>query len=148
MGLSFQIPSEFLEIRHIEKGGAAKHRLSLKAFFVDMAEDVVLRSSACHREEELLAAQVPVQVGISWAVGDEKVNIGRDSGWSFQIRPRRNAVELDAVELQPLVLQIDNSSGNQIPRLRRLLVENTVVIAGDEDPELSGKGCVPVEEIL
>lgn len=113
-----------------------------------MAEDVVLRSSACHREEKLLAAQVTVQIGIRWAVGDEKVNIGRDSGWSFQIRPRRNAVELDAVELQPLVLQIDNSSGNQIPRLRRLLVENTVVIAGDEDPELSGKGCVPVEEIL
>ena len=115
---------------------------------MDMAEDVVLRSSACHREEELLAAQVTVQIGIRWAVGDEKVNIGRDSGWSFQIRPRRNAVELDAVELQPLVLQIDNSSGNQIPRLRRLLVENTVVIAGDEDPELSGNRCVPGEEVL
>ena len=42
-----------------------------------MAEDVVLRSSACHREEELLAAQVTVQIGIRWAVGDEKVNIGR-----------------------------------------------------------------------
>ena len=115
---------------------------------MDMAEDVVLRSSACHREEELLAAQVTVQIGIRWAVGDEKVNIGRDSGWSFQIRPRRNAVELDAVELQPLVLQIDNSSGNQIPRSRRLLVENTVVIAGDEDPELGGKGRVPGEEVL
>ena len=30
-----------------------------------------------HSEEELLAAQVPVQVGVRWAVGDEEVDIGR-----------------------------------------------------------------------
>lgn len=45
---------------------------------MDVAEDVVLRSSACHREEELLAAQVTVQIGIRWAVGDEDVVIGKD----------------------------------------------------------------------
>ena len=45
---------------------------------MDVAEDVVLWSSACHREEELLAAQVTVQIGIRWAVGDEDVGIGKD----------------------------------------------------------------------
>lgn len=30
-----------MEIRNIEEGGAAKHRLSFPAFLVDMAEDVV-----------------------------------------------------------------------------------------------------------
>lgn len=70
--------SEFLEIRYIEKGGATEYRLSLQVFFVDVAEDVVLRTGAGQGEEELLAAQVPVQVGVRRAVGDEEVDIGRD----------------------------------------------------------------------
>lgn len=115
---------------------------------MDVAEDVVLRPGAGHSEEELPAAQVTVQIGIRWAVGDEEVDIGRDGDRCLQIRPRRDAVELDAVELYPFILQIDNSAGNQITRSLRLLVENTVVIAGDEDPELGGKGRVPGEEVL
>lgn len=91
---------------------------------MDVTEDVVLRTGAGHREEELLTAQVSVQIGIRWAVGDEEVNIRRDSDRSIQIRPCWNAVELDAVELYSIILQIDNSAGNQIPRSCRLLVED------------------------
>ena len=45
---------------------------------MDVAEDVVLRAGTGHGEEELLAAQVSVQVGIRRTVGDEEVCIGRD----------------------------------------------------------------------
>lgn len=115
---------------------------------MNVAEDVVLRTGTGNGEEELLAAKVPVQIGIRWTVGDEEVNIRRDSDRSLQIRPCRDAVEFDAVELYPFILQIDNSAGNQIPRSCRLLVEDAVVVAGNEDSELSGNRCVPVGEVL
>lgn len=114
-----------------------------------MAEDVVLRSSACHREEELLAAQVTVQIGIRWAVGDEKVNIGRDSDLSIpKVGPCRYTIELDVVELYSIILQINDTSWNQIPRPNGLLVEDAVVVARNEDSEFSGNGYVPGEEVL
>lgn len=115
---------------------------------MDMAEDVVFRPGAGHSEEELLATQVPVQVGVRWAVGYEEINIRRDSDRSLQIRPCRDAVEFDALELYPFILQIDNSAGNQIPRSCRLLVEDAVVVARNEDSEFSGNGYVPGEDVL
>lgn len=81
-------------------------------------------------------------------MGDEEIDIGRNNDWSLQIRPCRDAVEFDAVELYPFILQIDNSAGNQIPRSCRLLIEDAVVVAGNEDPELSGNRRVPGEEVL
>ena len=106
---------------------------------MDVAEDVVFRPGAGHSEEELLAAQISVQIGVRWAVGDEEGDIGRDGDRCLQIRPRWDAVELDAVKFQSLVLQIDNTAGNQTPRSCRLLVEDTVVITRDEDAELGSE---------
>ena len=81
-------------------------------------------------------------------MGDEEIDIGRNNDRSLQIRPCRDAVEFDAVERYPFILQIDNSAGNQIPRSCRLLIEDAVVVAGNEDPELSGNRRVPGEEVL
>ncbi len=45
---------------------------------MNVSEDMVLRAGTGHGEEELLAALVPVQVGVCRAVGDEEINISRD----------------------------------------------------------------------
>ena len=115
---------------------------------MDVAEDVVLGSGAGNSEKELLAALVSVQVGIGRAVGDEEINIVGNRDWRLQIGPCWNAVEFDAVELHSFVIQIDNSAGNQIPCASGILIEDEVVVAGDENPELGGNRCVPGEEVL
>ena len=115
---------------------------------MNVAEDVVLRACAGHGEEKLLAAQVPVQVGISRTVGDEEIDIGRNNNRSLQIRPCWDAVELDAVELYSFVLQIDNSLRNQIPCPNGLLVKDAVVVAWHEYPKFGGNGRVPSKEVL
>lgn len=114
-----------------------------------MAEDVVPRLGVGNSEEELLAAQVSVQIGVSWAMGYEKVNIGWDSDRSItKVGPCRDAIELDGVELQSFVLQIDDPVRNQIPRSCRLLVEDTVMVARDEYAEFGWDSRVPGEEVL
>ena len=115
---------------------------------MDVAEDMVLWARAGHGEEELLAAQVTVQIGVCRAVGDEEVDIGLDCDGCFQIWPCGDAVEFDAVELQSLVFQIYNSVGNQTPCSYWVLVEDTVVITRDEYPKLGRDGIVPGEEVL
>ena len=84
---------------------------------MDVAEDMVLRAGAGHGEEELFASQLPIQIGVSRSVSDEEVDIGRDSDLIIpKVGPRRYTIELDAVELYSIILQIYNTSWNQIPR--------------------------------
>lgn len=116
---------------------------------MDVAEDVVLRPGAGHREEELFAAKLPIQIGVSRPVRDEEVDIGRDSDLIItKVWPCRDAIELDAVELHTFVLQIYDTTWNQIPRSCCLLVEYAVMVAGDENSELCRDGTVPFKKVL
>ncbi len=116
---------------------------------MDVTEDVVLRMGTGNGEEELFASQVTIQVGISRTVGNEEVDIGWDSDLSIlKVGPCRYTIELDVVELYSIILQINDTSWNQIPRPNGLLVEDAVVVARNEDSEFSGNGYVPGEEVL
>ena len=114
---------------------------------MDVAEDVVLRAGTGHGEKELFATPVTVQIGVCRAVGNEEINLRRDCDWHLQIRSCRDAVELDAVELNSIVLQKHDAVRNQAAGIIGLAVENNLVIAGDEYPEFGRNSCVPCEEV-
>ena len=50
---------------------------------MNVTEDVVLGTRIGNNQKEILVTHIPVQIGVGWAVGDEEVNTGRDSGFSI-----------------------------------------------------------------
>ena len=83
-------------------------------------------------------AHVLVQISISRAVSYKEVYAFWDARLFFQIWPCCYAVELYAVVLNSAVLQKDNVAGKKAFSLGWILVEDTVMIPGDEDSESSG----------
>lgn len=68
-----------MEIRNIEEGGAAEHRLSFLAFLVDMAENVVFGTGGGDGQIQVLVATVAVEAAPGRAVGYEEVDTLRES---------------------------------------------------------------------
>ena len=115
---------------------------------MDVAEDVVFGAGFGNGHVEVSASKSVVQIAVCRAVGDQEVDVFRKGNGRFQVWPCRDTVELDSVKFQSFVLQTDNAVRKQSSCPCRILVEDTVVVTGDEDPELSRNGCVPVEEIV
>lgn len=70
-----------MKIRDIEEGGAAEHRFSFQAFLVDMAEDVVFRTSGSDGHVQVLVTTVAVQITPSRVVGYEEADVLMERDW-------------------------------------------------------------------
>ena len=79
---------------------------------------------------------------------NEEVYIGRNLGVVLQVWPCRDAVEFDSVVFHSTVLQIEDTTRDEVSCPCWLLVEYAVVIARDEDSQLRRDGSVPLEEAL
>ena len=105
---------------------------------MDVAEDVVFGTGFGNGQIKILAPEAVVQVAVCRAVGDQEVDVFRKGNGRFQVWPCRDTVELDSVKFQSFVLQTDNAVRKQSSCPCRILVEDTVVVTGDDIRSLAG----------